>query len=180
MAKLINLAVILFECIGLRISVRARKWKILAFYTQLSNLCALAASIAFVLFEGPWVTVLRYVSACMLTMAFLVTLFVLVPMGGGFRKLMLKNNGLYHHTVCPLLSVFSYIFLDPHAGVWVLPAVLTLVYGLTMTWLNYIRKYDGPYPFFRIHKQGVPMTVLWVLVLLGLISGLSYGIGLIG
>ncbi len=179
MAKWISLAVILLECRGLYISIRARKWKILAFYTQLSNLCALGASIAFVLSEGTWVTVLRYLSVCMLTMTFLVTLFVLVPMGGGFRKLMLSGNGLYHHTLCPLLSVSSYIFLEPHAGFLILPAVITLVYGLFMIWLNWLGRYDGPYPFFRIRRQGIALTAVWVGVLLGLITGISAMIGMI-
>ena len=79
-----NIAVIILEVMGLRISITDRSWKILAFYTQLSNLVTLASSVAFLLL-GATAAPLRYLSSCMLTMTFLVTLLVLVPMGGGFE-----------------------------------------------------------------------------------------------
>ena len=103
-----NIAVIILEVMGLRISITDRRWKILAFYTQLSNLVTLASSVAFLLL-GATAAPLRYLSSCMLTMTFLVTLLVLVPMGGGFEELMLSGNGLYHHTLCPIISVTSYV-----------------------------------------------------------------------
>ena len=146
MATLANIAVIIFEILGLRISIASRGWKIFAFYTQVSNLITLASSVAF-LVAGPAAAPLRYLSSCMLTMTFLVTLFVLVPMGGGFNQLMLSGNGLYHHTLCPL----------------------------TMLYLNYRRIFDGPYPFFRVHNQSVTASVVWTLVLIVAIAAISLG-----
>ena len=98
MSFAINIAVIILEIVGLSISISERKWKIFAYYTQISNIIALVSSVFFVVSQSSIVTItLRYLSSCMLTMTFLITLFVLVPMGGGFRKLMLSGNGLYHH-----------------------------------------------------------------------------------
>lgn len=175
MAVVANMVVVVLEAMGLRISVEDRRWQVLAYYTQLSNLVTLASSVAFLLL-GAKAAPMRYLSSCMLAMTFLVTLLVLVPMGGGFRKLMLSGNGLYHHTLCPVVSVASYVLWEPHASPWLLPVVVTTAYGLMMLYLNWRRRFDGPYPFFRVHEQGRAATVLWTLVLVAAITAISLGI----
>ena len=174
---MLNLIVICLETTGLYISVSARKQEVFAYYTQLANMVTLVSSVLVTLFGFTALTVLlRYLSTCMLVMTFLITLFVLVPMGGGFRKLMLSGNCLYHHTLCPIISVYSYVLFEQHCGYWWLPAVLTLAYGLNMLNMNRIEKYDGPYPFFRVNHQSKTATVLWVIVLLIIISAISVGV----
>ena len=173
----LNLIVICLETTGLYISVSARKQEVFAYYTQLANMVTLVSSVLVTLFGFTALTVLlRYLSTCMLVMTFLITLFVLVPMGGGFRKLMLSGNCLYHHTLCPIISVYSYVLFEQHCGYWWLPAALTLAYGLIMLYMNRIEKYDGPYPFFRVNHQSKTATVLWVIVLLIIISAISVGV----
>ena len=177
MSFAINIAVIILEIIGLRISISERKWKIFAYYTQISNIITLVSSVFFVVSQSSVVTItLRYLSSCMLTMTFLITLFVLVPMGGGFRKLMLSGNGLYHHTLCPMLSVTSYIIWEQHSSLWILPTVLTFIYGIVMLIMNGKALFDGPYPFFRVRNQSKLATVIWILVLIGIIAAISIGI----
>ena len=166
---MLNLIVICLETVGLYISVSARKQEVFAYYTQLANMVTLFGFTALTV-------LLRYLSTCMLMMTFLITLFVLVPMGGGFRKLMFSGNCLYHHTLCPIISVYSYVLFEQHCGYWWLPAVLTLAYGLIMLYMNRIEKYDGPYPFFRVNHQSKTATVLWVIVLLIIISAISVGV----
>jgi len=51
--------------------------------------------------------------------------------------------------------------------------MITLVYGLVMLYLNWVKKVDGPYPFFRIHNQSTATTVLWMTVLFAAVSGIS-------
>ena len=177
MSFAINIAVIILEIIGLRISISERKWKIFAYYTQISNIITLVSSVFFVVSQSSVVTItLRYLSSCMLTMTFLITLFVLVPMGGGFRKLMLSGNGLYHHTLCPMLSVTSYIIWEQPSSLWILPTVLTFIYGIVMLIMNGKGLFDGPYPFFRVRNQSKLATVIWILVLIGIIAAISIGI----
>ena len=177
MSFAINIAVIILEIIGLRISISERKWKIFAYYTQISNIITLVSSVFFVVSQSSVVTItLRYLSSCMLTMTFLITLFVLVPMGGGFRKLMLSGNGLYHHTLCPILSVTSYVMWEQHSSLWILPTVLTFIYGIIMLVMNGKGLFDGPYPFFRVRNQSKLATVVWMVVLIGIIAALSIGI----
>lgn len=46
----------------------------------------------------------RYLATTMLTMTAFVTVCILVPMGGGFRKMLLSGNGPFHHTLNPIIS----------------------------------------------------------------------------
>ena len=177
MATACNLLIILLELVGLY-QVRDRlNWKIFAFYTQLSNLIAFISSIWFVC-SGRAVPA-RYLSTCMLTMTLCVTVFVLIPMGGKAQKLLFSGNGLYHHTLCPLISLLSYAFFEEHVqgSIWLLfPASVTLVYGLIMLWLNARRIVEGPYPFFKVYRQTPQATFLWMLALTALVSVGSWGI----
>lgn len=173
----INTVVIVLEIIGLRISTSERHWTIFAYYTQISNIITLISSVTLIISGSHEVSVtLRYLSSCMLTMTFLITLFVLVPMGGGFKRLMLSGNGLYHHTLCPVLSVSSYILLEQHASTWMLPAAITFVYGIIMLVMNAKDLFDGPYPFFRVHDQSKAATVIWMMILTSIIAVISIGI----
>ena len=72
--RIVNIIVIILEAIGLSVSISDRKWKIFAYYTQISNLLTIVSSIVYVLFpQTAFSGLLRYLSSCMLTMTFLVT-----------------------------------------------------------------------------------------------------------
>ncbi len=169
MATVADIVIIVLEAIGLYLSAKRGGWKILQFYTQLSNIITLLSSVLFLL-AGEKTAWLRYFSTCVLTMTFCVSLFILVPMGAGFKKMMLTNSGLFHHTLCPILSVTSYILWEPHAYVWYVPVVLTFIYGMIMLYLNWKDKVDGPYPFFKVKQQRSLATVLWMAALTGVIT----------
>ena len=175
-ARILCLIVLLLEIRGLSLSLTDRKWMVLIFYTQLSNLITTAsAALLLILGQPYWVTVLRYISTCMLVMTFFVTTCVLIPMGGDPKKLLWSGNGLYHHVLCPVISTASYILVEKHASgnlIW-LPAVITLAYGLVMLYLNWVKKVDGPYPFFRVHNQSAAATVLWMAVLFAAVTAIS-------
>ena len=173
MARILCLIILALELRGLSLSLPGRKWMALVFYTQLSNLVTAVSALCLIIFGQPyWVTVLRYISTCMLVMTFFVTTCVLIPMGGDPKKLLWSGNGLYHHVLCPVISTASYIIVEMHAGkgLIALPVMLTLVYGLIMLYLNWKGKVDGPYPFFRVRNQGVRATVLWMVVLMAVIT----------
>lgn len=176
-ARVVCLIILALELRGLSISLPKGKWKIFIFYTQLSNLVTAASAFFLAFFGQPgWITMLRYLSTCMLVMTFLVTTCVLVPMGGDPKILLWSGSGLYHHVLCPVISTVSYIFIENHTGrdlVW-LPVVVTVAYGLIMLFMNGIGRVDGPYPFFRVRKQSVQATVLWVAVLIAVITGISF------
>ena len=172
MAYICNAALIILEIVGLKKRRGGFSWKMFAYYTQLSNAVALVSAVLFLILREKAAPV-RYLACCMLLMTVFVTVCILIPMGAGAKRMLLTENGLYHHLLCPAVSVISYIFWEPHVKMWLLPAMLTLVYGLTMEILNGLGKYDGPYPFFRVRNQSAGMTVLWTIVLFGVISGFS-------
>ena len=174
--RILCLIILILEMRGLSLSLPGRKWKALIFYTQLSNLVTAVSALLLLIFGQPYfVTVLRYISTCMLVMTFFVTTCVLIPMGGNPKTLLWSGNGLYHHVLCPVISTASYILAEEHASIsliW-LPAVITLSYGLVMLYLNWKGKADGPYPFFRVHNQTRAATILWMVVLFAAVSGIS-------
>lgn len=173
----LNIIVIILETAGLSISFKDRRFRILYYYTQLSNIVTFFSCFLYILVpDVPAVSAVRYLSTCMLVMTFLITLCVLVPMGGGFRTLMLESSGLYHHTLCPLISVFSYLVYEQHSDLLALPVILTVVYGLTMLLLNFQKVVDGPYPFFRVWRQSRTVSVLWTAALTVIITAVSYSV----
>ena len=172
MGKLFNIAIIILEIIGLIITFRQVRWKMFIYYTILSNCLALVASILY-LMDHPLAGVLRYVSVCMLVMTLLITLFVLSPAVGSVKLLMVDGNGLYHHTLCPILSLVSYVFFEKHTNLWILPVIVSLIYGLAMIYLNHLGKMTGPYHFFEIRRMGAKKTALWVVALIVVISLIS-------
>lgn len=175
MAIAANIIIIVLEVIGLSLSFRRSRWRMLQFYTQLSNIIALLSSLLF-LFAAEKAAWLRFTGVCMLIMTFFVTLLILVPMGAGFKKMMLTNSGLFHHTLCPILSAASYILWEPHTTLWVIPVVLTFIYGMIMLCLNWKEIVDGPYPFFRVRHQSALATVLWYIALIAAILLISFAL----
>ena len=175
MAAAANAIIVILELVGLSISAKRRGWGIFQFYTQLSNIIALASSVCFLL-AGKGAAWLRFTGTSMLIMTFLVTVFVLVPMGAGFKTMMLESSGLFHHTLCPILSTASYLLLEPHARAWYVPVGITFVYGMVMLYLNWKGLADGPYPFFRVRQQRPAATVLWMAVLTGAIALIALGL----
>ena len=175
MAISANIIIIILELIGLSLSAKRRGWRIFVFYTQLSNMVSLLSSVCFLL-AGEKAAWLRYVSTCMLTMTFVVTLLILVPMGAGFKKMMLTGSGLYHHTLCPILSVASYLLWERHAFSWLIPVVFTFLYGMVMLYLNGKGVVDGPYPFFRVRQQSAFATVVWMAALTGVITLIAFAV----
>lgn len=178
MDKLFNIAIIILEIIGLIITFKDVRWKMFIYYTILSNCLALIASILY-LVNHPAAAALRYTSTCMLVMTFLISLFVLSPDIKSAKIQMIDGNGLYHHTLCPIISLISYVFFETHSNIWLLPVLASLAYGLLMIYLNYIGKKTGPYHFFEIKKLGIKKTALWVVILIVIISSISLGVSAI-
>ena len=175
-ALIANIIIIILELISFYMC-RSHWLELLVFYTQLSNFVTLISSVCFVISRDAEVTItLRYLSTVMLVMTVLVTLAVLVPAGAGFVRMMLSGNGLFHHTLCPLISITSYFLWEQHSSAWMIPVAVTFVYGAVLLYLNYARIIEGPYPFFRVYKQSIKATVIWMTVLIVLAAILSLGV----
>ena len=129
MVKIVCLLILALEARGLYISISERRWKIFAFYTQISNIITAVSALLVIIFgETEATTLLRYLSSCMLLMTFIVTTCVLIPMGGNAKQLLFSGNGLYHHLLVPIFSIASYLLIEKHVtspSAIVLPTVIT-------------------------------------------------------
>ena len=173
-AFFLNLCIIPISLIGFYQAYQQVGKQIFIYYTEISNLIALVSSILYVL--GIHMSDLRYTAVCMLAMTALISFFVLSPMDGGIRKNMIEGNTLCHHTLVPLLALISYVLFETHSKAYYYPVLISLAYGLWMYYLNYKKKMEGPYPFFKIYEVGFKMAVVWLIVLVAAILLISFGV----
>ena len=177
MARILCGILLLLELRGFSFCMSGSRWQKLIYYTQLSNLIAALSALMLCIFgDLTWIAPVRYLSTCMLILTFLVTICVLIPMGGDPKEFLWSGNSLYHHVLCPVLSTSSYVFFEQHSSMIWLPVIVTTVYGLIMLYLNAARKIDGPYPFFRVYNQPVAATVVWMAVLTAVMAAISFGV----
>lgn len=159
------------------------------YYTQDSNILALGVCCICALFSlaalasgkayAPRLTKsLRLMAASGLMITFLVAAFVLTPIESGlsvhrymqeFNDFMLSGNMLYLHTLCPLLLLFSFLFLEDASPLPCSRAFLilppTIVYGVITLYCNIARTYRGPYPFFHVYEQPAYLTAVWMALI---------------
>ena len=91
--RIMCLIIVILEARGLFLSIGDRRWKVFAFYTQLSNIATAVSAVLVLAFgEVPFTFLLRYLSSCMLVMTFFVTTCVLIPMGGDPKLLLFSGN----------------------------------------------------------------------------------------
>lgn len=166
------------------------------YYTVDSNLLTLVASLIYAICilvkkdnqEVPYFsTLLRYISTACLTLTFIVVILVLPFFGGvgestgldisnyGSNLVMYltHNNFLYHHLLCPVLSIVSFcIFegdrrLNKKKTIW-LALLPTAIYAIVLIVLNIINEISGPYPFLRVNEQPIYMSIIWFVVIFGI------------
>lgn len=182
--SLLMLITVFIEIKGFGLTFRSLGTGIFIYYTEISNLIALlSAAVALVYLiikfkstscEFPnWLSALRFLSATMLLMTMLITIFVLVPHSPHLKdSLLFSGYGLYHHTLAPIITLFSYLCLEPHFSkkkALLLPLGATFIYGLFMVIFNILGKVDGPYFFLRVTYQPIKTTVIWSIALLLLV-----------
>ena len=175
---------LLFGTIGLVMAVRSMGWKNFMYYTELSNYLLMAGLIIHVIYllkggEMPrWVTRLKYAGVCTVAVTFVVVVTVL-SWFFGLWYLLTAGVMLYHHTICPLLAVASFLFLEKEEATredvrWSL--LPTLLYGTVMIILNIVGTVVGPYPFLMVRYQPWYMSIIWIIVIVGGAALLSMGL----
>ena len=175
---------LLFGTIGLVMAVRSMGWKNFMYYTELSNYLLMAGLIIHVIYllkggEMPrWITRLKYAGVCTVAVTFVVVVTVL-SWFFGLWYLLTAGVMLYHHTICPLLAVASFLFLEKEEATredvrWSL--LPTLLYGTVMIILNIVGTVVGPYPFLMVRYQPWYMSIIWIIVIVGGAALLSMGL----
>lgn len=175
---IINTLIIIFELIGFFVTYKNNNSILIEFYTEESNLLLMFTSLIFIYYLirkkrcPKWLSILKYISTTCVTITLLVVIFVLIPMSHfDFISLLFKNTMLYHHTICPLLGIITFLFFDD-LGKFDNNDVkygisLTIVYAIVMIILNIIGKIEGPYPFLMVMKQSIIESIVWIVVILG-------------
>lgn len=169
-------------------------WEFFQYYTHYSNVFVFLSSI-YVSLElmkeilsssGERTSYLsrlfKYMSSSMITLTFLVVIFVLVP-SNGFRDwkfYLFKKNFIFEHLVCPILSILGITVFGDYRDFalkeTVLASVPTAFYAVVITILNLTGTIEGPFTFAMVYKQSWYVSVFWFVGLVGGSMGIAYGL----
>lgn len=178
------LAIIAMEILAAVLSWNRQGPEMFTFYTEDSNLLALAACTLYAaglirsMNRGEalpsWVVTLKFAATGCLTLTFVVVVVVLAPMLGGFRGyevMLLWDSMLFHHLLCPVLMIVSTLFVDGDGALdqraVPMAMVPTVLYAVVVIGLNIGRVLSGPYPFLMVYNQPWWASVLWTLGIVG-------------
>ncbi len=174
---LLNILIIILEIIGFAVSYNNMHRIGIEYFTEESNLLALICSIIFVIYLiknktiPKWLNEFKYITNINLAITFLVVLFILIPMDNfSYKKYLLDGTMKYHHLICPLLSICSFIFFDRlkkyNMKDLFIGLIVTFIYAIVMIILNILGTIIGPYPFLMVKNQSVLMSTIWALTIL--------------
>ena len=175
---ILNILIVISGSIGLVLSLNLGAY-MFAYFTILSNTLAVIASILYVInllvkknqSEIPYyVMVLRLMSSVCLLVTIL-TVFTILAATTADNYLngliyLLKTDGMFfHHLLCPVLSIVSFIFFEGDRRLnkkktiylGMLPFILYAIVTIT---LNITRTLDGPYTFLQVYERPVYASII--------------------
>lgn len=175
-----NIVLFMLEVFGFILYFSMINVETFAYFTQDSNFFTMIVSGIFIIYaiakikskkEIPmWVHILRYTSTCCLLLTFFVVIFVLIPLEGRAMHMLFEGHLLFYHTLCPMITVLSFIFFENERPLSRIHTYFTLVplmlYSLVMVPLNICRIFDGPYPFLKFYKQAWYTSIFWILAII--------------
>ena len=85
----------------------------------------------------------------------------------------------YTHTLCPIVSIISFLYFERHIfkgwkAVWI-ALIHTILYAILAITLNIAKVWEGPYPFLMVYKNPVWQTIAYSIVILGGAVAISRG-----
>lgn len=188
---ILNSLLVIFVLIGIIFSLKQDGLGMFKFYTQDSNYLALIVSIIFLISQilnrktgklPKFINLLRFIATSCLFVTFTVVIFILIPSFGldSAPKMLFAGSSLYFHTLCPLLSIISFIFfenqLDYPTKAIIVPLIPTFIYACITLTLNVTNVLYGPYPFLHVHEQSVFMSFLWILIIFAIATLLAFSL----
>ncbi len=180
---IINLSIVILEIIGFILVFRELGIASIEYYTEGSNLLLLISSSIFLAYlfrdkELPaWFRSLRYVAVVSTTLTLIIVLTVLSwTTDLGLYHLIFHESMLYHHTLCPILAILSFVLIEKYEGLNVIHGLyFTIIYAIIMIVLNVLKIVEGPYPFLLVYKQPIFHSIIWTILILAM----TYAIALI-
>ena len=160
------------------------------YYTTISNVFAGISCFLLALYqiinyktskEIPYfIIIFKYISTCMLSVTFLVVLFVLVPASGDVNemiRLLFSPKLLFHHTLCPILCIISFVLFENEYKIkkkYILYSLIpTFLYAIIFIFLNAFNIVNGPYFFLKVNNQPIYMSIIWFFAIMSLAAGIS-------
>ena len=173
---LMNILIVFLEIVGFIITIKNNHKISFEYYTEDSNLVALFSSLFFSYFlirkkEIPrFVQLFKYMTTICLTITFLVVIFILIPMYRfNFNFFLFQGSLLYHHLLCPILAMLSFLLFDNLNNISKkdikVGLSITLIYSFIIIVCNLIGAVEGPYPFLMIKKQSILESMIWFILL---------------
>lgn len=180
---IINLLIVILEIIGFVLVFKELGITSLEYYTEDSNILLLISSIIILIYisknkELPlWFKSFRYIAIVSTTLTLIIVLTVLSwTTDFGLYYLLFHESMLYHHTLCPVLAILSFVFVERYDNLHTIHGLyFTAVYGIIMIILNALKIVEGPYPFLLVHNQPIIHSIIWT----ALIFAITYAIALI-
>lgn len=170
---IVNLAIVILEIIGFALVFKEVGADAFIYYTEDSNLILLISSLVFLAYAflkkdlPSWFKTLRFTAVVSTTLTFIIVITVLSWMTDwGLFNLLFQGSMLYHHTLCPLAAIISFVCLEKYDNLNALTGVIfTLLYAIVIIPLNILEKVIGPYPFLMVNTQPVLETVFWIVAI---------------
>ena len=178
---LINLLIIILEIMGFVLVFKEMGITSLEYYTEDSNLLLLLSSIIILIQisknnEIPsWFKSFRYIAIVSTTLTLIIVLTVLSwTTELGLYHLLFHESMLYHHTLCPVLAILSFVFVERYDNLHTIHGLyFTVVYGIIMIILNALKIVEGPYPFLLVHNQPIIHSIIWTVLIFAITYAIS-------
>ena len=174
---LFNLILVICEIVGITVSSMTLHRFAAEYYTEDSNLFALLVTVIYLyyLFSNKKVpkliSILRLSALIGLSVTFLVVLFVLLPMVNFNFGFMFGGANFFLHLACPLFLFYLFMFKDKKVKLDkkdVFKSLIpTIIYSIIIIILNIFKVIEGPYPFLKVYKQPVYMSIFWCVAIVG-------------
>ena len=186
----LNLMIVVLEIIAFIVSYNSNHRIAFEFYTEDSNiLLMICCSIfAYYIIMGKsipkWLHIFKYIATTSVTITFMVVVFILSPMYGfNYPLLMLSGTMLFHHTLCPILGIVTFLLYDnlklyKNKDIY-LSLSFTFIYAIVAIILNIVKVLNGPYPFLMVRTQPLIVSIIWFTIVIGLSFVISFILKLI-
>jgi hypothetical protein len=189
---ILNILIVILEIIAFNLSLGRNGWSMFLFYTEDSNYFAAIACFLMAIYQYKslkvkhgvipnGVKILKYMAVCLLSVTFMVVIFILSPMYGGIKgyQMMLFNGSmLYQHLICPILAFISFIYFEKglhlNKRVAIKALIPTFTYAIILIILNVLKVTTGPYPFLMVYKQTIYLSFFWIILIMGGSFGFAY------
>ena len=175
------------------------------YYTVLSNILALIGCIVMAVFlirefctgkQTPRaVRVFKLSGVIGVAVTFLVCLTILGPtnkdgVSAGYYFIFFSSmNMLCHHLICPWLCILTFLLTDrlgpapaerlPKKIVWY-ALIPSFLYAVVTIALNFLKVMKGPYFFLHVYEQPWYMTLLYFILVPGLMVAVGFALWILG